>query len=88
MRPMSLRRHSRWLVAALFFGAAVLPFLVYQTGLMTLGPYSRGAAGAFYGDFLASLARLQWSAWALLLGPALCVLLWRLLVAYAWSGED
>ena len=82
--PMILGRHSAWLLVALVFGAVALPFLVYYTGLATLGPYSRGGPFAFYGDFLASLARLRWSAWALLLGPATGVLLWRVLVAYAW----
>ena len=85
---MTLGRHARWLIVALIFGAVALPFLVYCTGLATLGPYSRGGPFGFYGDFLASLARLQWSAWTLLLGPAACVLLWRALVAYAWPRND
>jgi hypothetical protein len=82
--PMSFSRHSAWLLAALVFGAVALPFLVYYTGVATLGPYSRGGPFDFYGEFLGSLARLRWSAWTLLLGPAACVLLWRALVAYAW----
>jgi hypothetical protein len=53
----------------------------------TLGPYSRGGPLGFYGDFLASLARLRLSAWSLLLGPAALLLLWRLATAYAWRGE-
>ena len=80
-------RHSAWLLVALVFGAVALPFLVYYTGVATLGPYSQGGPLAFYGDFLASLARLQWSAWTLLLGPVACVLLWRVLVAYAWPRD-
>ena len=41
----------------------------------------------FYGDFLASLARLQLSAWSLLLGPAALFLVVRLAAGYAWTGE-
>lgn len=81
---MIFGRNSIWLLVALVFGAVALPFLVYYTGLATLGPYSRGGPFAFYGDFLANLARLRASAWTLLLGPAAGVLLWRVLVAYAW----
>lgn len=84
---MSLRRDSTWMILALLFGALVLPCLVYYTGVMTLGPYSQGGLPSFYGDFLAGLVRLRWSAWALLLGPAAVVLIWRLLVAYAWRSE-
>ena len=84
---MNVRRNAGWLVAALLFGALLLPFLVYYTGTTTLGPYSHGGSLGFYGDFLASLARLQWSAWALLLGPAALVLVWRLAAGYAWAAE-
>jgi hypothetical protein len=87
MMRMSLKRDSTWLIVALVFGAVALPLLVYYTGVLTLGPYSQGGPASFYADFLAGLARLRWSAWALLLGPAALVLLWRLLVAYAWRAE-
>ena len=82
---MNSRRLGSWLVVALVFGACVLPFLVYYTGLMTLGPYARGGPLAFYGDFLTDLVRLRSAAWLLLVGPAACVLVWRVLVAYAWK---
>ena len=84
---MKSGHHIRWLVAALLFGAAVLPLLVYATGAKTLGPYSGGGPGAFYLDFVADLARLRPAAWTLLAGPAALVLVWRLLAAYAW-GDD
>jgi len=83
---MSPRRHVGWLLAALLFGALLLPFLVYCTGVATLGPYANGGPLGFYADFLADLARLRPSAWSLLLGPAALVLVWRLLVAYAWRS--
>jgi hypothetical protein len=87
MPTMSLRRHALWLLAALVFGALVLPFLVYYTGVATLGPYSHGGPGEFYADFLAGLARHRWAAWSLLLGPAAAVLVWRILAAYAWAED-
>lgn len=86
---MSYRRHLQWLVAALAFGALVLPFLVYYTGSATLGPYAHGGPGSFLRDYFVDLARMRGSAWTLLLGPAGLVLVWRMLVAYAWRrGED
>lgn len=87
MPPMSLKRDSWWVLAALLFGAFLLPFLVYYTGVLTLGPYSNGGPLGFFADFLAGLARLRGSAWLLLLGPATLVVVWRLLVAYAWRRE-
>jgi len=80
------RRHLPWLIAALAFGAVVLPILVYYTGSATLGPYAQGGVGQFLVDYFADLARLRGSAWALLLGPLALVLVWRFLVAYAWPG--
>lgn len=83
---MGTRRNVSWLVAALLFGALLLPFLVYYTGVATLGPYSHGGPLGFYADFLADLARLHLSAWSLLLGPATLVLAWRLAPRYLRAG--
>ena len=44
-------RHARWLLAALLFGALVLPMLVYFTGALTLGPYARGGPLQVLADF-------------------------------------
>jgi hypothetical protein len=87
MPQMKSRHHIRWVMAALVFGAAILPFLVYATGVRTLGPYSGGGPGAFYRAFAADLAQLRPAALALLLGPAVLVTVWRLLVAYAWRDD-
>ncbi len=84
---MKSRHHIQWVLAALVFGAAILPYLVYATGARTLGPYSGGGPGAFYSVFAADLAHLRPAALALLLGPAALVAVWRLLVAYAWAGD-
>jgi hypothetical protein len=82
--PMHLRRHAAWIALALVFAATLLPFLVYQTGTWTLGSYARGGAMQFLADFYADLFRGRAGAWTLLLGPATLVLVWRVLVAYAW----
>jgi hypothetical protein len=87
IRPMRLNRHSTWLAAALLFAAAVLPFLVYYTGTLTLGPYANGGPLQFVADFYVGLAQLQGAAWTLLLGPVALVVVWRVLVAYAWPGD-
>lgn len=81
---MPLQRQTAWIAAALLFAATVLPLLVYYTGTATLGPYAGGGPLQFLGDFYGSLLRLRPGAWALLLGPATLVLVWRLLVTYAW----
>jgi hypothetical protein len=82
--PMHLRQHAAWIALALVFAATLLPFLVYQTGTWTLGSYARGGAMQFLADFYADLFRGRAGAWTLLLGPATLVILWRLVVAYAW----
>ena len=78
-----------WIAAALVFAAVVLPFLVYYTGTLTLGGYARGGPVQFLADFYADLFRGRAGAWVLLLGPATLVIVWRVLLAYAWprAGE-
>lgn len=82
--PMRMPRNAAWLAAALVFSATALPLLVYCTGLQTLGPYARGGPLQFFLDYYADLGRLRPGAWTLLLGPVGLVLLWRVLVEYAW----
>lgn len=82
--PMHRHRHVAWIVAALAFAAFVLPFLVYGTGVRTLGAYGGGGPLRFLGDFYADLAGLRPVAWVLLLGPVTLVAAWRMLVAWAW----
>ena len=71
-------RHARWLLAALLFGALVLPVLVYFTGALTLGPYARGGPLQFLADFYADLAHLRAASGVLLLGPVALIAVWRL----------
>ena len=71
-------RHDRYLLlAALAFGALVLPFLVYLTGTYVFGRYAAGGALGFFGDFARGLATLRWHAWSLALGPLAIVGVWR-----------
>ena len=84
---MRLNRNLLWPAAALLFAAAVLPFLVYYTGVQTLGAYSQGGPLQFFGDFYVSLAHRRGAAWTLLLGPAVLVVFWRVLVALAWPRK-
>ena len=85
---MRLKRHAAWTVAALAFAALLLPFLVYFTGLQVFGAYQGGGPLQFLGDFYADLARLRPGAWLLLLGPVTLVIVWRVLVAYAWPRSE
>lgn len=84
---MHVNRNVAWIAAAVVFAALPLPFLVYFTGMQTLGPYAGGGALRFFAEFWADVARLRPGAWLLLLGPAVLVLLWRMLVEYAWGGS-
>lgn len=84
---MKSRHTLRWILAALIFGTAVLPCLVYLTGVRILGPYGPGGVGAFYGMFLRDLAQPRPAAWTLALGPAVLVLAWRVVTAFAWADD-
>lgn len=80
---MKSGNHLQWVIGALLFGALMLPYLVYATGVRVLGPYD-GGAPAFYTHYVADLVALRPAAWTLALGPALFAVAWRGLVAWAW----
>jgi hypothetical protein len=82
----SVRQELIWLGIALLVALVVFPLLVYATGMLTLGPYSRGGAGRFLGDFLRSLGRLEWQAVVLAVTPLAATLGWRVVRALR-SGE-
>ena len=83
----SVKRELIWLGIALLAGLVLFPLLVYATGMLTLGPYSRGGAGRFLGDFLRSLGQLEWQAVAIAVAPPALILGWRL-VRGLRSGEE
>jgi hypothetical protein len=73
--------------AALLFGVLVVPLLLWVAGNRILGPYTHGQdlhAGplALLGDFLVGLGHGSAVFWAVALGPAVFLLLLRLL----WRG--
>ncbi len=76
-----LKRELIWFGAAVLSGVVLMPLAVYATGALTLGPYSRGSAGRFLGDFLRSLVRLEWQALTLALAPIALILAWRVVRA-------
>ena len=86
--PTTLKRELIWLLAAMLGGIVVLPLLVYATGALTLGPYSRGGAGSFLGDFLHSVVRGEWQALAIAIAPILVILAWRVVRAVRAAPTD
>jgi hypothetical protein len=76
-----IKRELIWVLVALFIGLVVLPLLVYATGTLTLGEYSRGGGGRFLADYLRSLARLEWQALVLTAAPITLILGWRIIRA-------
>ncbi len=73
------RRDVLWLLGALAFGVAVLPWAVYYAGLIALGPYANGGAGRFFVDYMADLLHGRWVSWVLALGPLALTVVWRTL---------
>ena len=70
---------------AVLFGLLLMPFLIWIGGSRVLGPYSHGQdthAGPFalFGDYVIGLVHGSAIFWAVALGPALLVLVVRLLV--------
>jgi hypothetical protein len=89
-RVRALSRAQRELIVfgtALVFGVLLMPLLIWMGGNRVLGPYTHGQnphAGPFalLGDFLIGLAHGSALFWAVALGPAIFILLVRLL----WRG--
>ena len=83
-----IKRELIWLGVAMFAGLVVMPLLVYATGMLTLGRYTRGGAGRFLADFLRSLAGLEWQALMLAAAPIALVLAWRIIRAVRTPRTD
>jgi hypothetical protein len=80
-----LRRELWWALGSLGFGLLILPGVIYLVGTMLLGPYGGGANGAghvgsFYGDVFRGLAAPAMSAWSIVLGPIVVIVLMRLIL--------
>lgn len=84
----SLSRLQRELLvfgAALVSGVLLMPLLIWVVGNRVLGPYTHGqnphaGPAALLGDFLIALSHGSAVFWAVALGPAVLILLVRLLV--------
>lgn len=80
-----LRRELHWALGSLLFGLLVLPAAIYAVGSSLLGPYDASGGGAahigsFYGDVFRGLAAPELSAWSIVLGPMVIVMLLRLIL--------
>ena len=76
---------------ALLFGLVVVPLLIWVVGTRVLGPYTRGTELhdrplALLGDFFIGLAHGSTVFWVVALGPALFVVIVRLLLRLARIG--
>jgi hypothetical protein len=83
--------------AALLFGVFIAPLLLWVAGNRVLGPYTHGqnlhaGAAALLEDFLAGLGHGSAIFWGVAVGPAVMLLLlrllWRLLRSQTAPGED
>jgi hypothetical protein len=84
--PPRVRRELIIYGVALVCGLVPMPFLIWFTGNRVLGPYGHGQnphAGplALFGDYYVGLFHGSAVFWAVALGPAVLLLLARLLVA-------
>lgn len=78
VRTASKGERELWFAGSMIaFGLFVLPFLIYLTGNMTLGPYEQGGLGAYLLDFLKGLFRPHVAYWLIVLGPYLIITLAR-----------
>jgi hypothetical protein len=74
-----MRRNLLVLACALAFGLLALPWLIGVAGSLTLGPYAGGSIPRFVGDFFVALAHGELAFWLIVLGPAVFLILARLL---------
>ncbi len=80
-----VRREILLFGPALLFGLIVVPLLVWAVGTRILGPYTRGTEPhdrplALMGDYFAGLAHGLPVFWLVALGPAVILLIFRVLL--------
>jgi hypothetical protein len=66
-----------WAAGGVAFGLCLLPALVYFAGQFLLGAYGGGSIADFYARYFQSLAQGAASAWSLVLGPGLMIVVIR-----------
>lgn len=87
-------RRRLWVLGSLLLaGLLLLPALIYLAGLSLLGAYEGGSFLGQYGSIYSGLAQGNWSAWIVVLGPTMLVILGRALLS-GWrrsarlAGQD
>ena len=80
MMMATLRRELLWLLIGLPLGL-VLPVLVFLVGRRMFGPYAGGEAGDLLNGFFQGLGQGVPACWLVAVGPWLCLLLLRAVVA-------
>lgn len=79
--PSRLRKELLIFSIFVAIGLVVLPFAIFKTGEILLGDYSSEGLGIghLYGDILRGLGAGDWTAWLLVLGPWLGIMMIRVL---------
>jgi len=81
--PSRARRELFILLAALVFGAGLLPPLIYLAGARAFGPYAAGGLSALEGNYFRGLASGSFGFWTVAVAPYLAILIARLTVHLA-----
>jgi len=83
-RPWALE--SAVVVAALLIGVALMPILIFYTGVATLGRYDGANLHSLYGSLFAGLQDGSIASWVVFLGPYAFYLLFRVLRIWWRAG--
>jgi hypothetical protein len=86
---LSLRRELLIVSGTLLISVATLPALIYLVGGKLFGPYgATGGMRSLYVSIANDLSKPTLASWTLVLCPAICVLLLRLLFALTQSSAE
>jgi hypothetical protein len=73
-------------VLGLLVGIAVMPVLIFYSGVLTLGRYDGASLGRLYGSLFTGLREASLASWVVFLGPYGLYLLFRGLRAW-WRAS-
>lgn len=77
----TLKKELTIVAVLLAFGVFALPYAIYLVGTLIFGPYDGGTGAVDLAlSIWGNLARLEWSAWVLVVSPYAVVQLLRLTV--------
>jgi len=74
--------------ASLLFGVALMPVLIFYTGVATLGRYEGASLHSLYASLFAGLEEGSSASWVVFLGPYAFYLLFRLLRLWWRAGTE